>query len=556
MQHDTMISPIELLRELVQSAPKKHALRIERLLNWLSAQQISYLDRTVFLSFGKTIGTHGVLVDLAHTLRLHLDDNATLIRELSAAVRDHRRRCHGVRMISEITSAPWWKPFLRHCDVNKMGAVELTKIDDWLSWMHHRKITSPTVNDFLDFASRWDSAEGLESLRRHLKKMGAIALPATEVRLSEAIVRKRATYVHRNGPRRPRRKWPRCKSVPVYDLPKSWRDLLTYLKQEALLDGKPKDREGTLPSTEKALRALCWVCRQAEIDDQMSAETVKLYELTLRERGCRASTREIQVSLLLRFMKKAETPENDIAMISSLHRQLIAETKKEVPLKFGRLAKIGGTKQILQKAVDLLAIAEKEKSFFFRSKQLSGAAALALFTLLPLRVSDTQLRWGRNISFENGQYRIFVKISKSEAPYSSHLCEFLTPFLNALLLQGCDERYLEMMRNEAIAEERHVFAHADGRAVSPQRVKNLWTRHVGCSVHIARTLVHTELGKLGSEGIAEALALCAHRHPSTARFYQGKAMADALLLKSTAALLEGFSDAEIAEHFPDLDGFR
>ena len=556
MQHET--DPechVQGLKELVNAVPKKHAKRIEKFLGWLADQQVKRIDRFVFLSFGKDIGSRCVLAYLLEAVRSLEERSPEVVRELKFAMRDHRRRCDGVRMISDMVKAPWWRPFVPRCDVEQLGAIELAKIDDWLSWMHRHKITSPKVANYLEYASQWESELPLINLHRNLKKLGVVGLPAIEIRLSEAIVQKRASSTMRRAPRSPRRKWPREMSVAALDLPKPWRDAMAHLKKDAFINGKSTENSGMLPSTEKVLRGLCWVQRELNQTPELTANAVKQYAFELRQRDCRSATLELHVSLLLRFMRQIDCEKSDIAEVASLHRRLVADTKKEVPLKFGRLMKVGGTAQILQRAVDLMASAEKEETFSVRVQKLNASVALALFCLLPLRAADTNLRWGRNIYFEGGRYRIFVRISKSDEVYSSQLCEFLSPFLDSLLLRGCDVTFLEAMRKEAIAGEQHLFAHATGRPMSDRRVSNIWTRYVKCGIHIARTMVHTELGKLGTTGIAQALALCAHRHPTTAKYYQGKAMSDALLLKSSIALLDGFSESEVAEYFPELESF-
>lgn len=57
---------------------------------------------------------------------------------------------------------------------------------------------------------------------------------------------------------------------------------------------------------------------------------------------------------------------------------------------------------------------------------------------------------------------------------------------------------------------------------------------------------------MGRDGVEMALSLCAQRDPKTAKFYQGKAMHDALLLESNQVLISGFSEDVIAKHFPSM----
>jgi hypothetical protein len=61
------------------------------------------------------------------------------------------------------------------------------------------------------------------------------------------------------------------------------------------------------------------------------------------------------------------------------------------------------------------------------------------------------------------------------------------------------------------------------------------------------------LGKLGPEGVEAALEACVQRDERTRKFYQGKAVADSLLITGQNVLIEDLSDEELENYFPDLD---
>lgn len=205
------------------------------------------------------------------------------------------------------------------------------------------------------------------------------------------------------------------------------------------------------------------------------------------------------------------------------------------------------------RAIDLLAASRSERSLELRVAKLNAAATLALFSLIPLRVKDTNLLWGVHVAHTGQRYRLDIRTSKCGTEFHGEVCDFVTPFLDALLLRGCDETYLGMKRQEALRSKQALFAHANGRHMSNRRVANLWQRHIECGPHIARSVVHTELGRMGREGTELALSLCAQRDPKTAKFYQGKAMHDALLLEANRLLLSGFSNDTIEKHFPSIE---
>jgi len=541
---------ISRLKAIGDTAPfKRDRGRIGRFVAWAERKRPVTLDRRSLIEFGSHVGTRAVLADLERSLAGHTGFDATFLRELRAAVLDYRRKVDGQKMVLEICDAPFWRPFAEHCDLDMLDIHEIKRLDAWLSWAHAEQTKMPSAEDYLRYVEQKDSEATLEALKRIFDKLAVPRTPATEIELLRAIARKRHSCRYPDG-RKQRQQWPRTFSVSVTELPFEWKRGLDELRRGESPAGKRPPATGTLKTMEKALRALCWTCRKAGEPYALTPETLRLHLDEITARGRRASAREIEMSYLRRFMEQIGTSQDAIAFAKGVEKELRQEAKGEVPLKFGTLSRIATHQQILNQSVELLAASRTQKSLELRIAKAAAAAALALECLLPLRSADTTLKWGVNLWHTGERYRIMVKTSKTGHTLQSDLVELLTPFLDALLLQGCDERFLPTLRRQAVEARTYVFAHANGRALSPNRVANLWARHVGCKPHIARTLVHTELGKLGPDGVAQALALCAQRDPKTAQFYQGKALSDALLLKSEGILLEGFTDEEIANHFP------
>jgi hypothetical protein len=188
--------------------------------------------------------------------------------------------------------------------------------------------------------------------------------------------------------------------------------------------------------------------------------------------------------------------------------------------------------------------------------RLNQASSLALFVLVPVRLSDTCLVWGRDIGWGPEGYFVNFITNKTRAPMRRQLPAFLTPFLDALLLRGLDEAFLPAVREKAIGDQRPLLTLRSERKVFDHYVSHAWRTHFGTGQHISRTLVHTQLGKLGPEGVEAALAACAQRDDRTRKFYQGKAVADSLLITGQNVLIEDLSDEEFDEFFPDLDAIQ
>lgn len=153
---------------------------------------------------------------------------------------------------------------------------------------------------------------------------------------------------------------------------------------------------------------------------------------------------------------------------------------------------------------------------------------MAIWSLLPLRLGDGQLLWGRDMRFDGDRYRVDIETRKEEEPLRGALHAVLTPFLDALILRGMDPVWLPQMRERAMAEELPLFRARNGRQLAASYPSGVWRQHFGTGAHIARTRVHSELGQLGPEGVEAALALNAQRDPRTAAHYQSEAVDRAL----------------------------
>ncbi|PFG63743.1 hypothetical protein AXZ77_2355 [Thioclava sp. ES.031] len=548
MQHDPIAS-FDLLRiEPEGGLNSKHHLRIQRFQRWLKDRDLPHVDRFVFLDFAEDVATRGVLADLQKSLLRVLPDWEFVRGELHAAVVDHRRRVDGVRMRSDILQAEWWLPFLPQNRMDKLHIHEVNRLDEWLRFLHERDIRLPKSQDYIEFAGKWASEAPLTALKTTFGKLEIPKIPWVAEELDLAISAIRAKRF--GSGKRNRSSWPLKKSVTRDALPTEWQSLLNDVEAGGG-EGSPLST-GFLPTVEVALRTLCFCCQDIGLPCEINRETTLALVEELKQRGARNATIEINISALRRFAKLLGLDETVMADLRNIERDFFCKKQSDIPKKFKKLEQVGSVGKVLGRATDLLAASRFEQSLELRMAKLNAAATLALFSLIPLRVRDTNLLWGVHVTHTGGRYRIDVRTSKTGSEFHGEISDFVTPFLDALLLRGCDEAFLGEKRVEAIKSRRSLFAHANGRHMSDKRVANLWKRHLKCGPHIARSIVHTELGRMGREGVEMALSLCAQRDQRTAKFYQGKAMHDALLLETNGLLLSGFSNDLIEEHFPPL----
>lgn len=549
MQHDP-ISSRDLLRIQPADRPRgKHSLRIQRFQRWLKDRDVPHVDRFVFLDFAADVATRGVLADLQKSLLRVLPDREFLRTELHAAVVDHRRRVDGVRMRSEILQAEWWLSFLPQSRMDNLHIHEVSRLDEWLRYLHERRIRFPKSHDYVEFAGKWATEVPLTALKATFEKLEIPQIPCVAVELDLAISALRARRF--GSGRKVRSSWPLEKSVSSSALPTEWQNILAGVEAGGG-EGTPLS-PGFLPTVETALRTLCFCCQDLELPCEINRGTALALVNELKGRGTTNATIEINISALRRFAEVLGLDRGIMADLRNIEQDFFRKKQADIPKKFARLEELGSVDGVLGRAIDLLAASRKERSLELRVAKLNAAATLALFSLIPLRVKDTNLLWGVHVTHTGQRYWLDIRTSKCGTEFHGEVCDFVTPFLDALLLRGCDETYLGMKRQEALQSKQALFAHANGRHMSNRRVANLWQLHIECGPQIARSVVHTELGQMGRKGVEMALSLCAQRDSRTARFYQGKAMHDALLLEANGLLLSGFSNDIIEKYFPPIE---
>jgi hypothetical protein len=249
--------------------------------------------------------------------------------------------------------------------------------------------------------------------------------------------------------------------------------------------------------------------------------------------------------------------------LEDLVAHYLREASGVVKLKDAKLAAMPDLAAIFDKANDLL---DQAASATDRRRKLTlyiDAAALVFLSLIPLRNQDTVLQWGRHLSWigdtdpadlgledhpEGLGYYIDLRTNKTGEGLHGPLAPILTPFLDALILLGRDERLLSQLRQKAMAAQAPVFPKNGGRPRTARSLTERWRTNIGVGSGISRTRIHTLLGAMGEHGVRAALALCAQRSARTAKWYQAPALAARRMMDSqemTAALVEP-SQEEVA----------
>jgi hypothetical protein len=541
------------VKDTVSNDPQRdlHMRRINRFRAWHAANGTGTPDRHALLRYAEEVGTNPVLRNLEQSFQTILSKDDPFLNELIAARLDHTRRKDGVPMVVEITAATWWAPFRQGADLDRLSYAHVKHIDRFLRWITEKGITRPNRETFLSYVADARSRAPLLDLQRAFDQLKGVTAEAIVVELPQAITEK----YRRSRPVKSKksRARPRELSIPPEDLPDEMRAALAAMRRGERREGRKPPAPDIVNGIEAALCQLGHVCRVNGYETEIASETIRAYLLDVEARTSRAATLEIRGTQLLKFVRYSGLGlvcEPSIKKYAN-HQNKIAS--RQVPNKESKARDIAGPNAVLGRAVDLLAKARDERSVTYRMTRLNHGLALAFTMLLPLRVQDTVLHFGTNIVWSSEEYWIDTRTRKTKAPVYGALPHFLTPFIDAVLLQGREPSLIEKLRTEAEGTRRPLFLKGNGEPPIRSFVSNVWKAHFNTGNHIARTLVHDTLGKKGVEGVAEALALCAQRDPRTALFYQTRALADARRVQALATLVAEFSENDMEEYFPDLD---
>ncbi|SHF00970.1 hypothetical protein SAMN05444279_11412 [Ruegeria intermedia] len=447
------------------------------------------------------------------------------------------------RTKAEILQHPRWDPLLGDPKIDTATVDNLRILDDFLRYIEERQIADTcalTAADFLNYDHKNTSSSRLARLRRGMEAIFP-GHPAV-LPLREAIRQKDHAYLSTTAiPKAKPRKL--SKSVPYSELPGVWRSAFDDMEAGFDRNGEIPPTAGMMPTLKMKARQLLRSARDAGLPDELSARTVRAYARDLRERQLAAATLRASFSALLKFARYIGADAHTVELLSDLSRVYETEAQKAPKQKFKHLQNTGySTVALIKKAEHLLSDANTLPCPRRRHAQRNRAAAIALFSVMPVRLADTRLRFGETLFWTDGSYLIDTRLSKNSYTWSAKIDLRLNKFIDALILRDCAADWLDQMRNECLSSNRALFITHDEKPVAYNYVSDAWRREVGTGEHIARTVLHTLLGvELGQAGTDKAMAACGQISHETASAYQGRALAMAQRMKGQQEIA-GISD--------------
>ncbi|OAN75463.1 hypothetical protein A8B81_16595 [Sulfitobacter pontiacus] len=450
-----------------------------------------------------------------------------------------------------------------HPALDAMPDGQLQALETFMSFCADHRVANPGKADIGAFVRLRDQAPAaLRDLSGAFYRIGLGKGLLDKVDATHAARAHKATF---DGiPKGSTRTHTRTVSLPVEELPMAWQTTLRRL------DLEDKYSPSILERMKGRLGMFAWSAEQAgrPVDladtaalrtfyENMKARSIKRQREKAARQGLDDDIAEPRWAYLRsaweemrRFAQHHGLPDGVRDKLNVTYSHLVEKEGRQAAEKV-RKAKTAGTRpELLKKAEAMLAKAETLPLPQMRHAMRNRAAAIALGCAVPARPADVQAHHvlGVGIAFEpaRNSYRFTYKAGKTAGTTGADIDIPLLPwwnkFLDALILQDDDPRYLGPLRTKALSEKRPLYVHYDDTPACYAWYSRMWLTVTGTGGHIARALVYDEPG---AAGILYGSVVNGHKPGSSVvRKYETEALGKARVLEAQATMAMLFDDDE------------
>ena len=430
-----------------------------------------------------------------------------------------------------ILAKPHWQPNAASPILLGMPLAELQALDSLVEFMIEHGCAELTPSDCRVWARLNDGAAAIgNAVAAMIKTDGPEAPPLASLRAAEQSLTACARFAGIS--REPRRDYKRNISLYLEELPMEWQQHLAGIRDR---------REGSeiklAPDLyDRMTRKLCqygWYLRESQLALDFEITSLRKYytfETTrISARGAPLSTSTIIATFadlrdFLRFSKAYPKPL--VKQIDKLLQKLRDRASVETAQKFAALAAIDIT-TIHPRAEAILADVAKQTNPARRLVKRNRAMAIAVPPLTPLRREWHDLRFGRDLVWTEGRYRLRdYKLRKTrhrpgreEYPGSVH--PNVRHFVDVRLLQDDDPKYLDALRDAAEEEEWPLFVHPDSTRVAENYVSQVWSTEFGTGAHICRSIVYDVVFAISEDATLAGMLMNDHTSQQARKKYTG-----------------------------------
>lgn len=454
----------------------------------------------------------------------------------------------------QILAKPNWQQIGGHPAVDALNLDVLRALDGFFDHIGHFGLTQPAYEDFLAWA---DLAEGADDLRRLSAGLSVFDPEDPNLALVEAalsIAEAKETFRGTDSKGRP--SYERTVSVPPEEFPENWRGFLEQLRNRRIGGDPSAPSLDILKRMIQKLGQYIFVLRRDGLAEELHQEgltafygdiSTRISERTgalLRPATLRATWEELE-----RFARLLGTyPEELCAALKKTLATLRDEELAVTQLKYERMHGLGGPPDVIREAFALLDKAGNSHSPGKRHILRNRAAALGLPAILPLRRDWDRIAFGKTLFWERDRYRFrHFKPGKTalldgRRSFPASIPPRMSCFIDALILQDNDPKYLDALRNKAEHEQRPLFVQPNRKPAAKSYVSRVWSEIAGTGATIARTMMHDHFGAKGEEGLVKAMILCDQYSPNTPDHYKSVNVHQRVFDATQDDLLEEFED--------------
>ncbi|WP_143092483.1 hypothetical protein [Sulfitobacter brevis] len=408
---------------------------------------------------------------------------------------------------------------LDHPALDEMDDAELRALEQFMRFCAEQALNAPDAVDIEAFTelTAASSAE-VTLLAKALARFGAGPALLAALRETGLKVEHRTSFKGVN--KGPNSEYRRSVSVPIEGLPNAWQSTLQRLKAERAFS------DSILNRMERRLGMFVWsscqdglppdlrsLAAQRALYRDMRARSADKNEAVPRWSYLRSTWEELR-----RFARAHNLPNDAIEELSNTYQVLVRLEAKQEPLKFSKIMTAGTTSSLLAEAEEFLAHAEAAKTPDKRWALRNRAAAIAIGCAIPARPGDVSKHhiFGAGITYDPARsvYRFCYVPGKTRCLRPDLLDISLQPywnkFIDALILQDQDSRYLNALRAKAITDKRPLYVNYDRTPCASPWYSRAWVAAADTGGHIARTLINDEFSDMGEFGIQYAAAANHH----------------------------------------------
>ena len=458
---------------------------------------------------------------------------------------------HPDLMAQDIVEAPHWAPTRDLHDIpllvldGKLTIAQLRRMDQFLK--QHARDGHPELTEA--YFSAFGKAMSLHELNNLRAGFGLFFERSPVHReLEKALACKRRGGSRDLTPYPQRR---RRFSVYPQELPVVWQQALADMELGLPGVACAAPAPSMITTTRTKLCELMKVIRDRGLAPELTIETLSAYEHSLFHREKQLSPRTIN-SALRQLRDFGDYIGMEPALRAHLADRLrLWENKVNgtPSYKEAKILALPTYAEIFSMAFDMLGKADKLSNPRHAQRRRNVAVAITLFCPFPMRLADTNIRFGEELDWDGMHYRFNICTSKTKLPYYPTIIPAFGFLIDQLVLQGSTPDHLDVLRQECLRRRRPLFVTHEDDAMHPGYVSQAWDEALETGCHAARTKLHDELAELGQEGVEFAMRACGQRSEKTAEFYRTRAYELAVMKQVHANMLSGITEDEWAAHF-------